>query len=672
MNGDETLRWPRRIEAFALVACTLLALSNLPAPELPPAWIAAFSLPAAILGRLPRSTRTWIRVAAAIALQTSACLLAMQATGSPTRPAALACTILPPLAFVTSRQRDADAALALFLGFCVLLVGTILDGVDIPLTIAYGATACLALRCTTHIAAATLTRRTGPAAARPALTALPLSAMALLLPCIAAAVLVDRAIDVLPSPRFGPASSRVQDGGLARRSVGLDDSFILGAGGGLLSGLSGEQLVRVHATADNAVPSDLYLRSGFFASPGLDRWELGAVDAVPAPNGQRCMLKRHDPSLPLSWLEIERFSGANNFVFVPPGTTLVRGVDNVEIDSSREWIRQTRGSALDLYEVAFQRQRELRDDTATAPNARRLGLLSLPAGLDRTRFEGLLAQWNVGDTPGQAANAIADGLASRCRYDRIDPTGPFGHAIENFLFADGDRRGYCMHFATAAALLLRMRGIPCRIGVGLYGGDPDRTSPRARLFGSQHAHAWVEIATDAGYVVFDPTPPPERGARMPSRQDPSRLAGKAGGPDDGPGFLAALAAFVAQPWVLAVIAAFGFAAWSWRQNQRVDATTKPAAPARSARRLLGRLLAALDAVGHRRRRGETLEAFVRSLAGQRRLLPEVQDAVVAYQEIRFGDRPFDQARERRLLRAVEAAAAMTPLVGDPRSGAKQP
>ncbi|MBL8748991.1 MAG: DUF4129 domain-containing protein [Planctomycetes bacterium] len=667
MSGAETLAWPRRIESIALVACTLLALANLPAPELPSAWVVAFSLPAAILGRLPRTSRTWIRVATAIALQTTACLLAMQTTGGPTRPAALACTILPPLAFVTSRQRDADPALALFLGFCVLLVGTILDGVNVPLTVAYGTAACLALRCSTHLAAATLTRRTGPAAARTSRTALPLSAIALVLPCTAAAVLVDRTIEILPSPRLGPQSSRVQDGGLARRSVGLDDSFILGAGGGVLSGLSGEQLVRVHATTDAAVPSDLYLRSGFFASPGLDRWELGAVDAKPAPNGGRCVLRPADPALPLSWLEVERFSGANNFVFVPPGTSFVRGIGNLVIDSPREWIRQTHGSALDLYEVAFQRQHDLRDDAAPVANARRLGLLSLPAGLDRPRFETLLAQWNVGDAASQATAAVAAGLASRCRYDRIDPVGPFGHAIENFLFADHDRRGYCMHFATAAALMLRMRGIPCRIGVGLYGGDPDRTNARARLYGSQHAHAWVEIATDDGYVVFDPTPPPERGARMPSRQDPSRFAGRAGGQDDGPGFFAALAAFVAQPWVLAVVAAFAFAAWSARQNQRVGAAPRPAAPARSARRLLGRLLAALDTVGHRRRRGETLESFLRSLAGQQRLLPEVQDAVIAYQEIRFGDRPFDDARERRLLRAVDAAAAMTPLAPASRS-----
>ena len=57
--------------------------------------------------------------------------------------------------------------------------------------------------------------------------------------------------------------------------------------------------------------------------------------------------------------------------------------------------------------------------------------------------------------------------------------------------------------------MLRMLSVPCRIGVGLYGGVPtDRADTRS--YGSQHAHAWVEIPLQGrGWVIFDPTPPAE-------------------------------------------------------------------------------------------------------------------------------------------------------------------
>ena len=151
MNAHERApRALRRLATLATCATTVLALSSLPAAELPLAWLLAFTLPGAVLGGWSRLTRSpWRRALLAVTLQASACWAALETVGPMSRPAALACTILPPLAFATTRNHDGDPSLALFLSLCVVLVGTILDGLHMPLLVAYVVTAFLALHAAT-------------------------------------------------------------------------------------------------------------------------------------------------------------------------------------------------------------------------------------------------------------------------------------------------------------------------------------------------------------------------------------------------------------------------------------------------------------------------------------------------------------------------------------------
>jgi transglutaminase-like putative cysteine protease len=668
--------WPRmtdfdmprgtvRLATVALLLCTALALANLPARDFPAGWLLALVVPGALLARLPATTAPLWRALLAVALQSLALWLALEHADALSRPAALACTILPPLAFVTARQQETDGALGLFLSFCVLLVGVILDGVHVPLVLAYGVTACLTLRTTAHLAACRVSRAPHRLATPRRTGAVFASALGLALPCLVAAFAVERTIGLLPSPsRSGRTAATDAANERDRRRVGLDDSFVLDGSNGVLSDLRGEQLVLVRAVDERAVPNDLYLRSGFFAVAGLDRWQIGPLDHAVAARADSHVLRRPLPGERVHWLELDRFAGARNFVFMPPAALEIRGIDDLVVDGTREWLRQLDGSRQDVYAVAFQRPAPPPADLPLDPRGPALGLLSLPAGLVHAPFLALLDRWQVGNEPLAAAAAIAAGLAQHCRYDRIEPTGPFTHALENFLFADGDRRGYCMHFASAAAMLLRLRGIPCRIGVGLYGGEPDRSEPSARIFGSQHAHAWVEIPfAGRGYVVFDPTPPPERGRRMPSRLDTSgRLDGDAAAAANAAARNGwhALLDFVLQPWLLLVALLLAIASTLWPTGPVRRPTTPMPPVARSARRLLARLLRALSVAGHVRRHGDTLERFVHELAAQGRLLPEVHAAIRAYQEVRFGGRELDDAHAGVLQRGIAAAERMPP------------
>ena len=75
--------------------------------------------------------------------------------------------------------------------------------------------------------------------------------------------------------------------------------------------------------------------------------------------------------------------------------------------------------------------------------------------------------------------------------------------LDAFLFKD--REGSCQHFAGAAALLLRLAGVPARVAVGFAPGTRD--SHDRWVVRDQDAHAWVEVwYQDVGWVAFDPTP----------------------------------------------------------------------------------------------------------------------------------------------------------------------
>jgi len=83
------------------------------------------------------------------------------------------------------------------------------------------------------------------------------------------------------------------------------------------------------------------------------------------------------------------------------------------------------------------------------------------------------------------------------------------NSLENFLYKE--KRGYCEHFASAAAMFCRALGVPSRIAYGWSGGR-FYEAQNMLVFRAKDAHAWTEIKLKGyGWVVFDTTPP-ESGA----------------------------------------------------------------------------------------------------------------------------------------------------------------
>ena len=101
-----------------------------------------------------------------------------------------------------------------------------------------------------------------------------------------------------------------------------------------------------------------------------------------------------------------------------------------------------------------------------------------------------------------AAARTAAVLALHADYSLTAPAMEEGEDFVEHFLAEG--RGYCMHFATAGALLLRMQGIPARYVSG-YACEMEGTGPV--VVRDSNAHAWVEIYLSGyGWYPVEMTP----------------------------------------------------------------------------------------------------------------------------------------------------------------------
>jgi transglutaminase-like putative cysteine protease len=84
--------------------------------------------------------------------------------------------------------------------------------------------------------------------------------------------------------------------------------------------------------------------------------------------------------------------------------------------------------------------------------------------------------------------------------------------LEDFLFVEN--AGHCEYFASAAAILLRLSGVPTRYVNGFLGGEWN-SMRQAITVRENRAHSWIEAYLDSeGWVRVDATPPTRRPARM--------------------------------------------------------------------------------------------------------------------------------------------------------------
>ncbi len=84
----------------------------------------------------------------------------------------------------------------------------------------------------------------------------------------------------------------------------------------------------------------------------------------------------------------------------------------------------------------------------------------------------------------------------------LRPSALGSDAIDAFMF--DTRRGFCEHFASSFAFMMRAAGIPARLVVGYQGGEYNPVADYIAVF-QYDAHAWTEVWMEGeGWVRVDP------------------------------------------------------------------------------------------------------------------------------------------------------------------------
>lgn len=117
--------------------------------------------------------------------------------------------------------------------------------------------------------------------------------------------------------------------------------------------------------------------------------------------------------------------------------------------------------------------------------------------------QGLAQSWREQNMDDDQVIAQALALFNREFTYTLQPPVLGQHSVDEFLLTT--KRGFCEHFSSSFAFLLRSAGIPARVVVGYQGG---RWNPLENylLVSQSDAHAWTEVWIDGrGWQMIDPT-----------------------------------------------------------------------------------------------------------------------------------------------------------------------
>jgi protein-glutamine gamma-glutamyltransferase len=256
------------------------------------------------------------------------------------------------------------------------------------------------------------------------------------------------------------------------------------------------------------------------------------------------------------------------------------------------------------------------------------------------------------------------------------------NSVDDFLF--DSRRGFCGHYASAFAVMMRAAGIPARVVTGYLGGM-ENPYGHYWIIRQSDAHAWVEVWIEgSGWLRIDPTAAiaSNRIEQQGAEENVDALLGidlHAHGTwladiglrldalrqiwrerilqfDQGAQQSLLQQLMIPLPdtgkfaLLLALGVCFGFGWMSWQVRRDVGAPADdPAA------RALQRLCERLAKIGLRRMPHEGAEAFAARVALAR---PDLADAIRAlmrqYSEVRYGAATGDRAATVHLTQAMRA------------------
>ena len=151
--------------------------------------------------------------------------------------------------------------------------------------------------------------------------------------------------------------------------------------------------------------------------------------------------------------------------------------------------------------------------TAESNPQYRIGTDALPSELQRAlalppeaapRTRGMVRQWlEDGLSPMDIVQRALSMYRDQPFIYTLEPPPLERDPVDQFLFET--RRGFCEHFASSFAVMMRAAGVPTRVVTGYLGGEINPVDDYLIVRQSE-AHAWDEVWTrESGWVRVDPT-----------------------------------------------------------------------------------------------------------------------------------------------------------------------
>ena len=241
-----------------------------------------------------------------------------------------------------------------------------------------------------------------------------------------------------------------------------------------------------------------YLRSSSYGDYTGTGWAPVSVSGPVSSAAFAAEAVKAAPGIEKSELQLRLVTGAE-YLFLPYYSTLSDGSDTgVASGSSDSYTLEYYSpsgdiAGLSVPEALRAAELEYRD---YAHNY----YTSLPEQTRAAMLDYAAAQGLGADSP-DIIGRVAEHIRACAVYDLS--TAPYPSSDYAMYFLTEAHRGYCVHFATAAAVMYRALGIPARVAEGFLFKAEARQFTDVR---AENAHAWVEVYLDGvGWVPVEVT-----------------------------------------------------------------------------------------------------------------------------------------------------------------------